>query len=112
MSLVHVVGGRCVRWVTSIKRLRLESTRWIFNLQKKRKKGRHLRLMAAPANNEEECDTKFHCRVFDSMSRDAEMNEPPKYVHSLIYITLTFLPRQMVQLNGKHKCHENMLPLM
>lgn len=33
--------------------------------------------MTAPANNEEEGDTTFHCRAFDSMSRDAEMNVPP-----------------------------------
>lgn len=76
------------------------------------KREEHLRVMTAPANNEEEGDTTFHCRAFDSMSRDTEMNVPPSMRTSLIYITLTFLPRQMVQLNGKHNCQENMVLLM
>lgn len=39
--------------------------------------------MTAPVNNEE-CDTKLHCRLFDSMSRDAEMNVPPN-MHTVIF---------------------------
>lgn len=42
-----------------------------------KKREEHLRVMTAPANNEEEGDTTFHCRAVDSMSRDAEMNVPP-----------------------------------
>lgn len=62
--------------------------------------------MTVPVNKQS--DTNLHCRLFDSMSR--EMNVPPKYAHSHIYITLTFFPQQMVQLNWKHNCHENMMP--
>lgn len=70
-------------------------------------KEKNLRLMTAPVN--EECDTKLHFHLFDSMSRDAEMNVPPN-MHSHICITLTFLAQQMVQINWKHNCHENMMP--
>lgn len=33
-----------------------------------------------------------------------------KYAHSHMYITLTFLPQQMAQLNWKRGCHENRTP--
>lgn len=72
-----------------------------------KRKRKNLRLMTAPVN--EECDTKLYCHLFDSMSRDAEMNVPPN-MHSHVCITLTFLAQQMVQLNWKHNCHENMMP--
>lgn len=63
-------------------RVRLESY-LMFNQQKIKKKEKNLRLMTAPVNNEE-CDTKLHCRLFDSMSGDAEMNVPPN-MHTVIF---------------------------